>query len=212
MRLNDDFAVRAVMHGASLPWTASPTPGVERRMLFRIGGEKARATSIVRYARDSQFPRHGHPGGEEILVLEGIFHDEAGDYPAGAYIRNPPGSGHTPGSQPGCIIFVHLWQFRKTDHAHVVRPAGASGILFDNGDEQVRIENWRAGGTVIIENPRGLELLVLEGGFSDSLENFTPLSWLRLPAGTRLEARIGSSGARIWLKEGALGDDRLCDF
>jgi anti-sigma factor ChrR (cupin superfamily) len=40
-------------------------------MLDRIGAEKARATSIVRYAPASVFPRHLHPGGEEILVLDG---------------------------------------------------------------------------------------------------------------------------------------------
>lgn len=92
MLLNDDFSARAVMHAANMDWVPSPTKGVERRMLFRIGDEKARATSIVRYAPQSRFPRHGHPGGEEILVLEGVFQDDHGDYPAGSYIRNPPGS------------------------------------------------------------------------------------------------------------------------
>ena len=78
MRLNDDFSRRAALHGAQMDWVTSPTPGVERRMLFRIGEEKARATSIVRYAPDSHFPRHGHPGGEEILVLDGVFEDDSG--------------------------------------------------------------------------------------------------------------------------------------
>src|SRR5690606_10081096 len=119
-----DFSVPAVVHAARLEWVASPSPGVHRRMLFRIGEEKARATSIVRYAPNSHFPRHAHPGGEEFLVLEGTFQDETGDFPAGTYVRNPPGTAHAPGSDAGCTIFVKLWQFREDDRDKVVRRPG----------------------------------------------------------------------------------------
>ena len=98
MELNADFSQRAVVHAARLPWVASPMAGVERRMLDRIGAEVARATSIVRYAPQSRFSPHVHGGGEEFLVLDGVFQDEHGDYPAGSYVRNPPTSRHTPGS------------------------------------------------------------------------------------------------------------------
>ena len=64
MELNADFSRRAVVHAASLAWTPSPIDGVERRMLERIGGEVARATSIVRYAPRSRFSPHTHGGGE----------------------------------------------------------------------------------------------------------------------------------------------------
>lgn len=223
MLLNHDFSARAALHGARMDWAPSPTPGVERRMLFRIGDEKARATSIVRYAPESHFPRHGHPGGEEILVLDGVFEDESGAYPAGSYMRNPPGSGHTPGSRPGCLIFVKLWQFRKDDSAYVALKPGegpiaswpgvaASRKLFDNGHEEVRLEDWQANETVEIANPRGLELLVLAGGFSDGAEEFRPLSWLRLPPGLHLTARTGKSGARVWSKAGKLLQDNICEF
>jgi anti-sigma factor ChrR (cupin superfamily) len=89
MELNADFTKRAVVHGAMMPWQASPIPGVERRMLDRVGDEVARATTIVRYAPNSQFSPHTHGGGEEFLVLEGVFQDEHGDYPVGTYVRNP---------------------------------------------------------------------------------------------------------------------------
>ncbi|HEX4762890.1 MAG TPA: cupin domain-containing protein, partial [Usitatibacter sp.] len=73
MELNADFSRRVVVHAAGLPWVASPIPGVERRMLDRIGDEVARATSIVRYAPESEFSAHTHGGGEEFLVLDGVF-------------------------------------------------------------------------------------------------------------------------------------------
>src|SRR5215813_2578302 len=115
MEINADFTQRAAVHAARLDWVRSPMPGVERRLLDRIGGEVARATSIVRYAPHSHFSPHTHGGGEEFLVLEGVFQDEHGDYPAGWYIRNPPTSSHTPGSEAGCTIFVKLWQFDPAD-------------------------------------------------------------------------------------------------
>ena len=108
MDINADFSQRIVMHGATMPWVDSPIAGVQRKMLDRIGEEVARATTIVRYAPGSQFTAHRHEGGEEFIVLEGVFQDEHGDYPVGSYIRNPPTSRHSPRSALGCTIFVKL--------------------------------------------------------------------------------------------------------
>lgn len=108
MLINADFSRSAVITPDQYRWVASPKAGVERMMLDRIGEEQARATSIVRYAPGASFPRHTHSGGEEILVLSGTFSDEGGDYPAGWYLRSPPGSSHQPFSGPGSTIFVGL--------------------------------------------------------------------------------------------------------
>ncbi len=222
MLLNDDLGVRTIVHGGELAWVPSPSKGVDRRMLFRIGEEKARATSIVRYAARSRFPHHMHPGGEEFLVLEGTFQDETGDFPAGAYVRNPPGSGHAPRSEPGCTIFVKLWQFRDDDRERIVRQpgegrpvalgggAGSSVTLFESPHETVTLEEWRPGVLIERANPRGLELLVLSGTFSDGQEALQRWSWLRLPAGQGLRVRAGSEGARVWLKSAPLLHERAC--
>ena len=155
MELNADFSKRVVVHGACLPWQPSPVAGVDRRMLERIGAEVAQATSIVRYAPKSHFSPHTHGGGEEFLVLDGVFQDEHGDFPVGSYIRNPPTTSHTPGSEPGCTIFVKLWQFDPSDRTQVridttSRTFSAAdnraGVeimaLFADGVEDVRLENW----------------------------------------------------------------------
>ena len=86
MNINADFTERAVVHAEQIPWVPSPMPGVDRRMLDRIGEEVARATSIVRYAPGSAFSAHTHSGGEEYLVLDGVFQDEHGDFPTGTYV------------------------------------------------------------------------------------------------------------------------------
>ena len=80
-------------------------------MLDRIGNEKARATSLVKYAPESAFPEHQHPLGEEVLILSGIFTENAeDDYPAGWNLRNPHNSTHRVSSKAGCLIFVKLMQ------------------------------------------------------------------------------------------------------
>ena len=83
----------------------------ERYMLDRIGKEGAHETSIVRYAAGARLSAHTHGGGEEFLVLAGSFHDDAGDYPDGTYVRNPIGTAHAPWAGPdGALIYV------KTGH------------------------------------------------------------------------------------------------
>ena len=217
MRINADFTKRASVHAATSDWVQSPMPGVERRMLDRVGDEIARATSIVRYAPGTAFSPHTHAGGEEFFVLDGIFQDERGDYPAGSYIRNPPTSRHTPRSQAGCTIFVKLFQFDPADRLHVnidtrlidaVAPAGRRGMklipLFNDGREDVRLEDWRKGASVLLDVPGGFEALVLEGSFAEGGETFARHSWLRLPKGSRLTAVAGPAGARLWVKTGHL--------
>ena len=116
MRLNADFDQAVVIRPDNYQWQDSPMPGVERMMLDRIGDEVARATSLVRYAPNTSFTPHQHEGGEEILVLEGVFSDEHGDYPAGSYIRNPIGTSHTPSvGLEGATILVKLHQFDCAD-------------------------------------------------------------------------------------------------
>lgn len=214
MRLNDDLTRPVLVHGAGLDWVASPAAGVDRRMLYREGDEVARATSIVRYAPDSAFPEHLHSGGEEILVLDGTFQDEHGDYPAGTYFRNPPGTAHSPGARDGCIIFVRLWQFRDGDTAQIVRrpgegkaldlPGRTGRLLFDDGAERVWIEDWAPGAAVLLDNPRGLEVLVCAGTARINGEDCAAQSWARLPAGQRAEATAGPDGAQVWIKAAPL--------
>ena len=135
MTINADRSRPALVHASRLPWVPSPEPGVERRLLERNGGEVAVASSIVRYRAGSRFAAHTHALGEEFLVLEGTFSDEHGHYPAGAYVRNPPGTSHAPFSEDGCVIFVKLRQMAPddTDRARVLKrdriwaPAGIPG-------------------------------------------------------------------------------------
>ncbi len=214
MNCNSDFDQRVLVHSDELEWVSSPMKGVDRRMLDRIGDEVARATTIVRYAADSHFSPHTHGGGEEFIVLDGVFQDEHGDFPAGSYIRNPPTTSHTPGSDDGCTIFVKLWQFDPDDRTPVkidtnkmgtVPAANREGVsvmpLFEDDRETVQLETWAPGTDIQIDAPEGAEFFLLEGDFStDKNEALRQFSWLRLPKGDHLTAKAGANGAKVWMK------------
>ncbi len=222
MNLNSDFSQRALVHYDQNPWQASPAAGVERKMLDWIGDEVARATTIVRFAPNSAFDRHTHHGGEEFIVLEGVFQDESGDFPAGSYVRNPPTTSHTPWSDPGCTIFVKLWQFDPDDRAEVrvnmaTAPTDADprrqGVriapLYSDAQETVQMEHWSPGTSHAFSAPKGAELLVLEGNLYDGGDGLGRHDWLRLPAGEAQQLTAGSEGARIWVKTGHLEQVRI---
>jgi hypothetical protein len=217
MNINADFNQRIVLHGASMAWVDSPVSGVQRRMLDRIGAEVARATSIVRYAPGSQFTPHTHDGGEEFVVLDGVFSDEHGDFPAGSYIRNPPTTRHTPHSLSGCVIFVKLWQFDPADRTRVVidmnkigcvpdafRPGIAVTPLFEDDRETVELQIWQPHARLEEHVPDGAEVLVLDGSLNESGDELLPMSWVRIPCGGMLRAVAGPRGAQAWVKTGHL--------
>ena len=217
MRINENFSVRAMVAPEQYNWVSSPQSGVERVMLDRIGEEKARATSLVRYAKRSCFPSHMHPGGEEILVLEGTFVDEGQSFPAGWYIRNPPGSSHRPSSDEGALILVKLRQMSTLEQTPVrvdtndplrwsERNGGESCLLFDGFGEQVSIERRRAGTRAFDHPVGGIELLILEGSLHEGRREYKCGAWIRLPAGDCPIVTAGSGGVSFYLKTGHLTD------
>ncbi|GAA6161029.1 cupin domain-containing protein [Ruegeria sp. HU-ET01832] len=206
MRVNADFTKRVAVHFDQNEWVASPAAGVERKMLDRIGEEVARATTIVRFAPGSAFAAHTHDGGEEYLVLDGVFQDETGDFQVGSYVRNPPTSSHTPSAKDGATILVKLHQFDPADRTEVRRSIeGAEKLqLFKDDLEDVRVLSLAPNEALDLNAEKGLELFVIEGTVRESDEVFSDWDWLRLPPGTHSVATAGEAGARVWIKSGHL--------
>lgn len=218
MEINADFSQRVVITPAEQCLVPSPLPGVSRIMLDRIGGEVARATSIVHYAAKSRFDAHTHAGGEEFLVLDGVFSDSSGDYGPGSYVRNPRGTAHAPWSEGGCTIFVKLWQFQPGDSRSVAidtrratgwGPGSAPGIevlkLHEFSDERVNLIRFAPGAQGLAHgHPGGEEILVLDGRYSDGDGTYEAGTWIRSPVGSGYTPR-SDTGCLLYVKTGHLG-------
>ncbi len=227
VQINSDFNQRVVVRPGDVNWTPTAMPGVERQMLERIGEEIARATSIVRYAPGSSFHSHTHGGGEEILVLEGGFSDQYGEYSPGAYLRNPIGSSHAPYSETGCTLLVKLHQFDLSDQLSLVIDTrsevsrkrcerqqtdwqegmvrGLSVLpLHTHGGEHTALVRWAAG-TRFNRHQHwgGEEIYVIEGTFQDEYGDYPQGSWLRSPHRSQ-HSPFSEHGCLIYVKTGHL--------
>jgi len=190
--INLDFTKRVVIDTQQQSWVSSPMAGVRRKPLARSEDE-VHITSIVEYAAGSYFSEHPHPQGEEIFVLDGVFSDQDGDYPAGTYIRNPPNSRHTPFSKPGCLIFVKLNQFDSNDTESIRINTHQTEWLPGIGNLQVMpLHNFEGEHTALVKWPAdeefqphrhfaGEEIIVLSGVFEDELGRYPKHTWIRSP-------------------------------
>ncbi len=223
--INGALAERATMDTTAMDWTASPSGTVWRKRVHLVGPpESGQVTSIVQYQPDSSFPTHDHPEGEEILVLDGVFSDEHGDWPAGTYLLNPESFRHTPYSKPGCTLLVKLRQFPGLDREHHVIDtnardweAGAVGVsskpLYqqDGFSDTTRLERWEAGAAPGARTyAGGVEFFVVDGAFEDEAGQYGAGTWLRLPVGATHTPR-STGGCTLYVKDGGLTYLRSAD-
>jgi anti-sigma factor ChrR (cupin superfamily) len=217
--INGDLSLRVVVDTARMEWASSPSGSVWRKRVHLVGPpESGQVTSVVRYEPKSTFPTHDHPEGEEILVLDGVFSDEYGDWPAGTYLLNPEGFRHTPFSDPGCLLFVKLRQFPGRERRHVAvdtqklawQSSPIAGVaqkaLYQQAgfSDTMRLERWDAQtdlGTIVYD--RGAELFVLQGEFADEAGAYAAGCWMRLPVAFEHHPR-SADGCTLYIKTAGL--------
>lgn len=213
--LNMQFDQLVVVDTTQMEWQGSPSEGVWRKPLEREAAEHGHTTSLVRYDAGSKFSSHLHPKGEEIFVLDGVFSDQTGDYPAGTYIRNPPGSSHSPFSNEGCELLVKLDQFDaedvfslRIDTNQAEWMPGEFGVrvmpLFYYQTEMVALYKWPAG-TRYEPHPHfgGEEVFVISGTLYDEYGEYPAGTWIRSPHNSE-HCPYTEEETVIWIKTGHL--------
>ena len=216
MQLHADLSERVVVDSGSLAWVPSPCPGIDRRLLERDGAELARATSVVRYQPGAAFTGHAHAQGEEIFVLEGELCDEHGRYPAGTWLKNPPGSTHTPYAEQGCVLLVKLRQLAAEDrirevvdsHTGTWTPGRAPGVdglrLGAFGGCQTGLVRFAPGARSTRHlHAGGEEIFVLSGSYSDEHGYYGQGTWIRSPDGSG-HLPFSEEGCLLFIKTGHL--------
>ena len=217
--VNADLTLRVVVDTNRMDWQPSPSGSVWRKPLYREGGEFGPVTSLVRYTSGGAFAAHEHPDGEELLILDGVFSDEHGDYPAGTFVMNPDGSRHAPRSAPGCSLLVRLRQYPGADRPRLVentkapehwRPGLVEGLsvrpLYAQAGhpEQVALVRW-APGTHFQRHTHwgGEEIFVLEGEFADEHGRYPQGTWIRSPH-LSTHTPFSDNGCLIYVRVGGL--------
>ena len=214
-QINADLAIRTIARTEDMEWASSPSGTVWRKRVHLVGPpETGQVTSVVRYEPQSTFPSHDHPQGEEILVLDGVFSDEHGNWPKGTYLLNPEGFRHAPFSDPGCLLFVKLRQFPGRDRQHVAvdtnaldwQPSPVPGVarklLYRQPgfSDQTCLERWDPGAELgVVSYEQGAELFVIDGEFSDEEGSYSQGSWLRMPVASKHHPRT-DGGCTLYLK------------
>ncbi|MGI2260698.1 cupin domain-containing protein [Shewanella sp. GXUN23E] len=213
IELNADFSAAVILSAPALKYAPTPMPGVRRMMFERVGDEVARrATSCVTYQAGSHFSPHTHPGGEEYLVLSGTFSDQRGDFSAGWYVRNPPGSSHAPFTREGCEIFVKLSQIPddETDFLQLdtraanwqsLSDAEEELLLWQSGNELTCLHRVQAGFCRQYRESDVLELFVIDGAIDFNGQLLAEHSWLRMPPHSRITLKAHGA-AQFYLKIG----------
>mmetsp|Transcript_27055 Transcript_27055/g.40058 ORF Transcript_27055/g.40058 Transcript_27055/m.40058 type:complete len:265 (+) Transcript_27055:137-931(+) len=214
IELNSNKKTAQLVRTSCLDWiSTSQAGGVYRKMIERSGTEKvARATTVVKFSPNQSFPRHTHSGGEEFLVLDGVWRDDYGAFPKYSYIRNYIGSGHTPSiGAEGCVILVKLRQMSELskdeiehkpwgpftpDQVRLERDPLEDGgedpsticrkSLFSSPLERTSVQLWPENSEFEINVPfNGMEIFIVDGSFSSQLGTHDEWSWCRVPNESR---------------------------
>jgi len=236
IELHSDKSKAELVRTSEVEWKAtSQAGGVYRKMIERQGTEKvARATTIVKFSPNQSFPRHVHDGGEEFLVLDGVWKDDYGDFPKYSYIRNYIGSGHTPSiGEEGCVILVKLRQMSllsKGEPEHKnwgeLTPDQVSnkGRAEEDGTKQVSLFSSPFESTSVLLLPKGsslkvkvpkhgAEIFVVDGTFTSELGTHNQWSWCRVPneedEAKFFEINTLDDDVYVWMKEGHLASDEI---
>ncbi|MBI5852824.1 MAG: cupin domain-containing protein [Planctomycetes bacterium] len=93
---------------ARVPFQPTRYPGVSIHF-YRTDRESGHAAVMIRMEPGCGYPAHRHVGPEELLVLQGGFRDEHGEWRAGDYARFEPGTRHAPvalADGPACVFFA----------------------------------------------------------------------------------------------------------
>jgi len=217
--INGDLASFCAVDTSDMEWAPSPSGTVWRKRVHLVGpAESGQVTSVVSYDPNSSFPQHDHPAGEEILVMDGVFSDQEGDWPAGTYLLNPEGFRHAPFSKNGCVLFVKLRQYPGADRRHVAidtntvswQPGEMANLnrkpLYrqDGYTDIVELQKWEPGADpAVIDYPEGAELFVISGAFKNEHGRFRKGCWLRFPARSS-HRLVSDSGCILYVKTGGL--------
>ena len=98
-----------VVRSQQIEWRPLVEPGVKTDgilvKVLRFDPRAQRAPSILlKFAPGASYPRHNHPSGEELYVVEGDVDIAGLELSAGDYLYTPPNGRHAVSTKEGCVL------------------------------------------------------------------------------------------------------------
>ncbi|MBN4049516.1 cupin domain-containing protein [bacterium AH-315-N03] len=184
---------RRIRFTSELTWTATGTPGVEKKLLATPNGSSTHEVSIFRLAAGARLPTHQDGWGVEVVVLEGSWQLPEGLLGENGYSRRPRGEADAGTTPSGCTLYVRSGPFAEDDLEVVHAPAGEAawsaghgnlGVasLHSIGEEGTAFVHWPAGERFVPhQHWGGEEIFVLSGTFRDEHGTYPEGTWIQSP-------------------------------
>ncbi len=186
---NMDLSRRVVIDTENHTLKSFQPNGTFRIPLESESRESGRLTSIVKFTPGAKLDQSTHSSGEEIVVLEGVLSDEQENYPAGTYLRIPPGDYRIFSSKQGCKIFRKSNQLLPLDTENIVINTNNAEWHPGHGNLEVMplsdntaLVKWPKGAVFVNHSHYGgEEIFVLKGKFNDEHGSYPKGTWIRSP-------------------------------
>lgn len=214
MTVNMDFSRQLSCDTATAAWQTGAEDGVARCILEQAE-EAGHVTFVGRFPAGFGIPPHPHPGGEEVLVLDGSFFDGDGSYPAGSYLRLPRGYTHATETPEGCTLFVKVGQVDPAETARVAADPDVADftptslglsrrVLYQGGGEEAFLVRFAPGAAAPHHSHGGgEEVFIVEGSLVDDGVRHGAGTWLRYPDGSSHQPH-SPDGCLLFVKRGHL--------
>ena len=174
-------------------WTATGTPGVEKKLLVAGSEPSGHEISILRLQPGARLPALHEGWGVEVVVLEGSWQLPEGTLEENGYSRRPPGEVGAGSTATGCTLYLRSGPFAEDDRELVHSQAGEEPWLagpgnlrvkplHSMGDEGTSFVHWPAGERFIPhQHWGGEEIFVLSGTFRDEHGTYPTGTWIQSP-------------------------------
>ncbi len=178
---------------SELNWTATGTPGVEKKLVVTGNEANIHEVSILRLEPGARLPSLPDGWGIEVVVLEGAWQLPEGTLQGNGYSRRPPGEAGAGSTATGCTLYARSGPFAENDRELVHSQAegepwhaGHGNLrvksLHSMGNEGTALVHWPAGERFIPhQHWGGEEIFVLSGTFRDEHGTYPKGTWIRSP-------------------------------
>lgn len=184
--MNDKYEKKALINTNDLEWSNNKLKGVSKKLLSKINNEE---TAIIKIEENCKLNTNSNTNSVEILVLEGTYINEYGEFKSGTYLRlSSEDEALVIAGKIGCIIFRKVNHFNDeseniiidTNNTLWLKGHGNLGVmpLF----EQTALVKWPKNEKFIPHKHwGGEEIFVLEGTFMDEYGMYPKGTWIRSP-------------------------------